>query len=197
MRNYAKLFLYILLCYTTVSQASAESLYIAIDVGQTSASKACYTDGIPGSITVTGCKEKATLFRVSGGYQFDPLWGAEISYGDYGKGKLGTATVPGLGVINLGDWQFIGFEIAGTATFPYSDAFSLTGKIGFAQTTIKFTRISMSATSTNLAYGIGAQYTLSHCIAIRAQFENLGVVGDNNTGTAKLVLLSAGIISRF
>ena len=195
MNKYAKIFFFIPLLYITTSPVLAENFYGAIDTGKTIAKNACYSDGIPGSLNLTGCTESAFLFRLNGGYQFSPMWGAEISYGDYGKGSLGTATLPEYGRINLGHWQFSGYEISGIATLPFSNAFSVIGKIGIAQTTIKFTRVPITATNTNIAYGIGAQYALSNCTALRAQLENLGIVGDDHTGKVKVILLTAGIVS--
>jgi opacity protein-like surface antigen len=57
---------------------------------------------------------------------------------------------------------------------------------------------SDSGTSTNLAFGIGAQYDFTQNAAIRAQYEDLGTVGDTNTtGTTKVTLLSAGVVFKF
>jgi OOP family OmpA-OmpF porin len=173
-----------------VSPAMADSFYGAFDVGQTTAKDAC--TGLPAG--VSGCKDTATLFRIAGGYQFAPMWGAEVSYGDYGKASAGT-----LGSLSV-DWQLSGLEVSGTGTFPLGNAFSLIGKLGIAQTKIELTGggASVSATSTKLAYGIGAQYDFTKNISVRAQYEDLGTVGDENTtGTSKVTLLSAGIVLKF
>jgi hypothetical protein len=99
------------------------------------------------------------MYRIAGGYQFATTWGAEVRYGNYGKesaGTFGTASA---------DWELSGIEISGTGTFPLTDAFSLIGKLGIALTTLKLTgkggMPSPSATSTKLAYGIGAQYDVT------------------------------------
>jgi len=102
------------------------------------------------------------------------------------------------------DYKLSGIQVSGTGTFHLGDAFALTGKIGIAQTDLKITgtcscgiAINQSANSTKLAYGIGAQYAFTNSVAIRAQYENLGTVGDNTTGTSKVSLLSVGVVLKF
>jgi len=173
----------------TISPVMAENFYGALDLGQTTAKDAC--TGLPAG--VSGCEDTASMFRVAGGYQFAPMWGVEISYGDYGKASAGT----GFGISI--DWQLSGFQVSGTGTFPLGDAFSLIGKLGIASTDLKLSGggSSLSATSTNLAYGIGAQYDFTKNISVRAQYEDLGNVGDDNTGKSKVTLLSAGVVYKF
>lgn len=198
MKNFAKSFAAILVVCTAISPAFADGFYGALDIGQTKAQDACSTTGLPAGSTVAGCKDTATMYRIAGGYQFAPMWGAEVSYGSYGKASMGVATVPFLGTIAAGDWQLSGLQVSGTGTFPLGNAFSLIGKLGIARTDIKLTAASVSATSTKLAYGIGAQYDFTKTVAVRAQYENLGTVGDvNTTGTAKVSLLSAGVVLKF
>jgi OmpA-OmpF porin, OOP family len=154
-------------------------------------------------ITAFRVEDTGTLFRIAGGYQFTPMWGAEVSYGSYGKESEGTATIPFFGTIS-GDWQASGLQVSGTGTFPIADGFSLLGKLGIARTDYKVsgtvfgTGVSNSGTSTNLAFGIGAQYDFTKSVSVRAQYEDLVTVGDTNTtGTTKVTLLSAGVVLKF
>jgi OOP family OmpA-OmpF porin len=194
----SKVFAAALILGAAVSPAMADSFYGALDVGQTKAKDTC--TGLPAG--VSGCEDTASMFRIAGGYQFAPMWGAEVSYGDYGKANLGTGDI--LGVTASGDWRISGFQVSGTGTFPVSTAFSLIGKVGIARTDLKLTvaalgiSVSESATTTNLAFGIGAQYDFTKNISVRAQYEDLGTVGNSNTtGTAKATLLSAGVVYKF
>jgi OmpA-OmpF porin, OOP family len=174
----------------TVSSAMADNFYVALDAGQTTAKDAC--TGLPAG--VTGCKDTATLVRGAGGYQFTPMWGAEVSYADYGKESLGT------GFGSSFDWHLTGLEISGTGTFPIaSSGFSVIAKLGVAQTNIKLTGggTSASATSTKFAFGVGGQYDFTKNLSVRAQYEDLGNVGDDTTGKSKVTLLSAGVVFRF
>jgi OOP family OmpA-OmpF porin len=195
-----KIAIAVLLSAFVATPALAENFYGALDVGQTKAGDACNITGLPAGSTVAGCKDTATLYRIAGGYQFAPMWGAEVSYGAYGKASMGTATIPFFGTVAAGDWQLSGLQVSGTGTFPLGDAFFLIGKLGIARTDLKLSGggASVSATSTKLAFGIGAQYDFTKSIAARAQYENLGTVGDTNTtGTAKVTLLSAGVVLKF
>jgi OmpA-OmpF porin, OOP family len=160
--------------------------YFALDVGQTLATDLC--SGMPSG--VTGCKDTAVLFRAAIGGQFTPMWGMEVSYGGLGKASAGSSV----------NWQIYSLQVSGTGTYPLSDKFSLIGKLGIARPDLKLTSggNSISDTNTNLAFGIGAQYDLTKSVAMRAQYENLGTVGNaNTTGTSKVVLLSAGIVFGF
>lgn len=163
--------------------AMAEGFYGAFDLGQTNVSDTC-NGGFAGS-----CNNTSTALRVGGGYQFVPMWSAEVSYGNYGKASTGGAA---------GDWETSGLQASGIGTFPVWEDLSVIGKVGIARTDFKLTASSRSSTTTSLAVGVGAQYAFSKDIAFRAQYENLGTVGDaNTTGTTKLTLLSAGVIFRF
>jgi OOP family OmpA-OmpF porin len=147
------------------------------------------------------CTDTATAFRFGGGYQFTPNLGIEANYGILGKPTM-SGTV--LGVAINGEAKLNTLQVAATGTYPVADAFSLIGKLGIARTTLDVSASgggfssSSSATSTKLAYGIGAQYDISKTLGVRAQYENLGEVGDvNTTGTTKVSLISAGVVFKF
>jgi opacity protein-like surface antigen len=55
----------------------------------------------------------------------------------------------------------------------------------------------VNSTTNNVAIGIGAQYSITDSIALRAQYEDLGTVGDTNTGTTKMTLITAGVVYSF
>jgi opacity protein-like surface antigen len=161
--------------------------YFALDAGKTSATDLC--SGMPSG--TSGCKDTAVLYRAAIGSQITPMWGIEVSYGDLGHasaGKLGSVSV---------DWQIHAIQVSGTGIFPVSDAFLLIGKLGIARPDLKLTGggNSINETNTNLAFGVGAQYDFTKSFAMRVQYEDLGTVGNTNTtGTAKVKLLSAGIV---
>lgn len=183
MKKLAKVFAAALIFGTAATPAMADGFYGALDIGQTNAKDTC-TGGL-----IAECKDTSTAVRVAGGYQFTPMWGTEVSYGDYSRSNLGGATVK---------FETSGLQASGTGTFPLGHDFSVIGKAGIARTTLKVTTTSLSATSTKLAFGIGAQYDFSKGLSARAQYELLGTVGDaNTTGTTKVTLLSVGAVLRF
>ncbi|MGB9094059.1 MAG: outer membrane beta-barrel protein [Gallionella sp.] len=187
-----------LLFGAAATPALAEGYYAALDAGQAKAKDAC--TGVPGGWT--GCKDNSSFFRIAGGYQFTPMWGAELSYADAGTTSLGSGVI--LGTAVSGDYKVSSVQLAGTGTFPIGNAFSFIAKLGIASSDLKITAsgggvtVDQSATSTKLAYGVGAQYDLTRNVSVRAQYEDLGDVGDSNTtGTSKVTLLSAGLVYKF
>lgn len=198
----SKVFAAALIFCTAATPAWADSYYVAIDLGRSTAKDIC--TGLTAG--VSGCTDTAALFRVAGGYQFGPrlpplrgferkpMFGVEASYGAYDNASAGT--VFGSSV----DWQISGLQLSGIGTFPIADAFSLLLKLGIARTDIKLSGVGVSvdSVSTNLAYGVGAQYDFTKNISARFQYENLGDVGDSNTtGVYKVALRSAGVVFKF
>jgi opacity protein-like surface antigen len=180
MKNLSTILLITMLWGAAGSSAMAQEFaYGAVDVGQSKASDVC---------TGPGCTDTAAVLRIAGGYQFVPMLGAEVSYGYYGRQSLGGSS---------GDWKASGFQASGIGTFPLGKGFSLTGKLGIAATRLERTASNQSATSTNLAFGIGARYDFNRDVGVRAQYENLGDVGDASTGKTNISLITAGIIVRF
>lgn len=160
-------------------------VYGAVDIGQSRAPDACPAGA-------AGCSNTSAVARAGLGYQFVQNFGAEISYGYYGKQSLGMA-----GATALGDWKASGFELAGVGTLPLTGGFALTGKIGIAPTTYEQTGAGRSVTSTNLAWGLGVRYGFSQKVALRAQYEDLGNVGDLASGQTHIRLITAGVVLGF
>lgn len=180
--------------------AADSAFYGAFDIGQSDAKDAC--NGIPAGVS---CKKTDTAFRLAGGYQFTPRWGAEISYADLGKVRASGLV---LGVPVTAEAKSNSVQLAATGTFPISGGFSIIGKLGIARTEVKesataalgglVASATAKATSTKAAYGIGAQYDFTKNVSVRAQYEDLGKVGDaNTTGTSKVTLVSAGLVFKF
>jgi opacity protein-like surface antigen len=206
MRIIFNAFAFALLFGAAVSPAAANSYYGAIDVGRSTVKDNCA--GL--SVGISGCKDTASMYRIASGYQFgpwhphlrgferEPMWAMEVSYGDYGKASGGT----GLGV-SSNDWRIRGLQLSGVGIFPFGNGFSLLLKFGVARTNAKVSGIvlgsgiNLSATRNNRAYGIGAQYDFTENISARAQYEDLGTAGDSNMGTNKIVLRSIGIVFKF
>lgn len=172
------------------SQAMAEETsgysYGAVDVGRSKASYLCPD-------TASGCGNSSGLIRGTIGYQFVEHIGAEVSYGYYGKQSLGS-----LGATSRGDWRADGYQLSAVLTSnKFRDNWRITGKLGFASTTLQNTALNHSATSTNLAAALGVRYDFSQDVGARLQYENLGWVGDGITGSSLIWLLTAGMVFKF
>jgi OmpA-OmpF porin, OOP family len=181
----------LILC-AMVSPVRAENFYAAIDYGQSNLSDICASNP-PG---VNGCQNTGILFRVAVGMQLAPMWAVEASYGDLGGASIGA----GAGL--SGTWKGNGLQVSGIGAFPIANQFSIIGKLGIVRADLEVagfypgTGFDFTNTTTNVAYGIGVQYDMRK-VAIRAQYENLGTIGDaNTTGTTKATLLSFGLLYR-
>jgi hypothetical protein len=181
----------LILC-AMVSPVRAENFYAAIDYGQSNLSDIC-ANNPPG---VNGCQDTGILFRIAVGMQLAPMWAVEASYVDFGGASIGA----GAGL--SGNWKGNGLQVSGIGRFPIANQFSIIGKLGIVRAELEVagsypgTGFDFTNTTTNVAYGIGVQYDMKK-VAIRAQYENLGTIGNaNTTGTTKASLLSAGLLYR-
>lgn len=186
----------VLASFSGAALAEGSSFYVAVDVGQSKAKDAC--TGIPAG---ESCKDTDTAFRGGLGYQVNPSLGVEVGYGDYGAAKA-SGTV--LGFPATAKVASTGWQVSAVGSLPMSESFALTGKLGAAITkaevsgTVLGTTVAVgTANTTKLVYGIGVRYNISKSIALRAQYENLGTIGNDTIGKSKLSLLTAGATFAF
>ena len=168
---------------TGVTPAFAGNFFGALDLGQARAKNICDSAASAG---IRDCKDTSTASRFGGGYQFNPMWGAEVSYAQYGHAELGQ---------DRGNWKMKGVHLSGTAACPLSNSLALTAKLGVSRLNFETTTAlgsSFSKTNIKPAFGLGVRYALTKKIAVRAQYERLGEVGDARTGTAQIKLISLG-----
>jgi opacity protein-like surface antigen len=192
MMSSLKVFAATLMLAMAASTAIAGDFYGAFDVGQTTAHSIC--SALPGNMN--GCTDTASIMRIAGGYQITPRFGMEIGYGSYGTAKLAA------GFSTSAEWQMIGLQLSGTITDPIAAGFSSIFKIGLASTELKLSGSALNVgsyktTKTQFSWGLGIKYDFSQEIAVRAQYDELGNVGDNNTGSYKTTLLSIGMVYQF
>lgn len=178
----------VLASFSGAALAEGSNFYGAIDVGQTKANDAC--NGMPAGVS---CKDTDTAVRGSLGYQVNPSLGVEVSYADYGAAKANA------GAVEL-KAAATGWQVSAVGSLPVAESFALTGKLGAAFTKVEASGTAMgitvalgSANTTTLAYGIGVRYNISKSIALRAQYEDIGKVGDDaTTGKSRLTLFTVG-----
>jgi hypothetical protein len=175
--------------------ATAEGYYATFDAGESLATDACDTAGLPAGSTIAGCRNTGHMYRLAVGRQFTRTWGAELSYSEYGNSSRGVATLPGGGKLHLGDWKLSGPQLTATYLLPVTSSFALTAKAGIAYTNYTlFSTELISADKAGLTIGFGARYKLDRHFAVRSQFEHLGRLGaPATTGTINAALLSLGL----
>jgi opacity protein-like surface antigen len=193
---------------------------IVLSAGYAKEKDACTSPVIAGEYYPGAtCSEKHSVFRFAYDYQFTPLWGFEISYGDLAKAQAsGTEYFDGY----PGAWKMKanGWAIAGTATVPMGGGLSLLGKIGGVRAEFDESDTTYCGSCTpvgdwvlkdqyrihtaksGLTYGLGLQYDFNNTFAIRAQYENFGkytFTHPYNGSTFKMSLsqVSAGFVFKF
>lgn len=149
--------------------------------------------------------ERATGWKLYGGYKFNQTFGIEGGYVNLGKFNYGYAD--GAGNAAQQSYKVNGFSLAGTATLPLGQGFSAFGKAGFfvsraadsaSGTAVGFTQLNGDHRVATPLLGVGLQYDLNKSYALRAEYENYGTVGNQAaSGRAKADLLSVGLTFKF
>jgi OOP family OmpA-OmpF porin len=118
--------------------------------------------------------EDDTAFKITGGYQINRTFAAEVSYGNF---------------FDKGGVEITGFELVGVATFPLANKFSAYGKLGFLMWEAE--GFGQSEDGTDLTFGLGVQYDVTNKLGIRAGWQRY----DADDSDADL--FSLGVIYRF
>ena len=187
-----------------LAQAPLSGFYVGGSVGGADARSVCTTNWLPAGTTIGGCEDKDIGWKVYGGYQFTPHWGAEIGYLDFGKQRWGVAiggAVPATAEAEVKAWQ-----LAFTGTLPLmpgstwsSPGFSIFGKLGLyrSDTDVSAGGISASGRSTDWMWGVGAKWDFTRNLSMRIEWERLNNTGNNTVGTSDFEMLSIGAMFRF
>jgi len=77
-----------------------------------------------------GCDDSDTTFGINVSYNFNKVWGAELGYVDLGD-YSGSADLGFFGTFDVSA-DLSAAYLAGTGTYNFNDAWSLTGRLGFA-----------------------------------------------------------------
>jgi OOP family OmpA-OmpF porin len=104
-------------------------------------------------------------WKLYGGYQFNPTWGAELGYNDLGQYRGA----------DVESWT-----LAGTGTMPLNERWSLLGKLGVAMNRPQSAGLS---DRTDLLMGLGVGYTLSRNVGLRLEYEDFGKMAKNGIGS--------------
>jgi OOP family OmpA-OmpF porin len=187
-----------------LAQAPLTGFYVGASGGLAEARSSCSTNWLPAGTTIGGCEEKDFGWKVYGGYQFTPHWGAEVGYLDFGKQKWGVAI--GGAVQATAEAEAKAWTLVGTGTLPLipgsgwsSPAFSIFGKIGLyrSDTDVRAGGISANGRSTDWTWGVGAKWDFTRNVSMRIEWERLNNTGNNTIGTTDLEMLSIGAMFRF
>jgi opacity protein-like surface antigen len=128
-----------------------------------------------GGVNATGSDGYKASAKVFGGVQLTPTFGVEAGYTDLREANhsFTIAGVPGSGVTD-GKRAYL----AGKATMPVSDVFSVYGKLGagYNKTELRSATplVSRSDSKTELYAGLGGEYNLNEKMALTLEYERYG-----------------------
>ncbi len=119
----------------------------------------------------SGNKVSGKLF---GGYEFDKMFGVEAGYTDFGSKSFAFNN----GASNI-DTDSHAFYVAGKATTPINEQFSVFGKLGAVNThdnvSGRGTAVNFRGDSkTGLYASVGGQYAINKNVALTAEVEHYG-----------------------
>lgn len=104
-------------------------------------------------------------WKVFGGYQINPTWGIELGYTDLGKYRGA----------EVESWS-----LAGTATLPLAERWTLLGKLGFARNNAEFAGAEQKSST---LVGVGVGYAINPNLGLRLEYEDYGKLANTGVGT--------------
>ena len=151
-------------------------------------------------------RDRATGYKLFGGYQFTPNLGVEAGFFDLGRFGYSAHTTPA-GTLN-GDMRARGLNLDVVGTLPLTGKLSALGRVGvtsvrasdsFSATgaaRVPYANANPSQRSTNLKVGLGLMYELTDSLALRAEAERYSLK-DAVGNKGHVDLFSVGLIYRF
>lgn len=146
--------------------------------------------------------ENPKSLSFSAGYHFSPIWAVEGGYTSVAESSFSSN-----GTGNFTYSQSI-WSAAAVGTYAVNDTFEVFGKLGLGIVSAKaavtgtttlngVTNTSLSANTSSVIYGIGAQYNVSKQVGIRAQYESLGKTTPDSSTGLDLTRVSVGLVYNF
>ena len=142
-----------------------------------------------------------TGFKIGGGYAFNRNFAVEAAYVDLGKA---TASGTFAGSNASVTFKASGLVVAAVGMVPLSQQFSLLGRLGLINATVKVDaslgNASASDKSTDMktTFGVGVAYSFTQQFAVRADYDIYQKLGDSaTTGESDVNMLSIGVVYKF
>jgi OOP family OmpA-OmpF porin len=181
----------LLLTLGTLPAVAQESAwFVGAGAGRTKIQDAC------GSLPGVACDDSDTGWKIFGGYQWNPYFGVEAAYVDFGKGTVGSVA----GVPTTSSLKAWGLSAQAVGTLPIGDRFGLFGKLGLAYTaadvsgTVGGVPVSTDDNNIGLTFGFGGKYNFTRNWGMRVEWERFQDVGDSNSDVD---LLAVGVVYTF
>ena len=166
------------------SMYSPGSSYVGFNVGKSNFS-------LGNGVGVFPSDRKDTSYNLYAGSYFNPNFGLELGYTDFGRARRGG-----------GDTKAMGFNLSVVGKVPLTNSFNLLGKVG---TTYGRTEVSSAPgsgisggkeTGFGISYGIGAEYVFNPQLSAVLQYDahDLKFAG---SGRDRIDATSVGLRYRF
>lgn len=115
--------------------------------------------------------------KVYGGIQFNPMFGAEVGYTDFGKSDYSYNVN---GATGRAEADAKSFYLVGTARYPVYDKINVIGKLGVAHNKNDVEASGLAAayngdSSRNSVYAsLGAEYAINEKVSLSLEYEHYG-----------------------
>ncbi|MDO8827601.1 outer membrane beta-barrel protein [Methylophaga sp.] len=171
--------------------------YLGANVGQAKSSDFCseVSDDLSSlSLTRTSCDDSDSAYKIFAGYSFTENWAVEGAYADLGEFSIDYTDGSTSGKAKA---ELDAVSIAMVGKLPLTDDFNLFAKLGLyhsntdASATFGGVRASDDDSSTDGLFGLGASYSLTESLAIRAEWERY------MDSDADIDLMSVGLMYTF
>jgi OOP family OmpA-OmpF porin len=159
------------------------------------------------TVTGSGNTTKGTSYKLFGGYQFTPNWGAELAYNNLGSKYSATFTDKTTGSTGFAPFKLRNAYFAGTGTLPLGGGFALFAKVGMVKNQTQGSGacagatcvpVGQDKTRTQPFMGAGAEFPLGKTLALRLEYEDYGKVSNDDiwgTGASGSVKANSWFLS--
>lgn len=160
---------------STPALAQDSSWFVGVGISYLKSDEAC-----PGAAAGAACDDKATTWKIFGGYQFNSYLGIELGLSDMGDWP---ASVTGLGAATA---KLRVFETVFVGTLPLSQRFSIYGKGGIYQWDADYifpagVGGSADADGNDFTFGAGVRINFTRNTALRLEWQRYNKLGDPAT----------------
>jgi OmpA-OmpF porin, OOP family len=192
------------LAQTQTRSASPDGPYIGLGLGATdfSLKKEDFTGATATSSTLD---QRGTGFKLFGGYRLGDHLAVEAQFASLGEASIRYRNAAGAaGLLGTETYKVSVLSVAAVGVLPLGEDITLFAKAGpsFSSSESVFNNrvLGTNSKSSNagLLVGVGASYSLTANLSLRAELENYSRIGDvKKAGRSTVTLLSAGLSYRF
>jgi OOP family OmpA-OmpF porin len=194
---------------TGLVYAQQSNFYVVGGVGQSTADM---QDAAGPTLVTAGAAgvsstldKKDTTWALGVGYKFNQNFAVEAAYFDMGKFSNKATGSAGVNTVGVNaEWTGSGIGLSALGILPINADFSVFAKAGVAHTELKVkvdgTRngvVIATAAAKSREFvptvGLGAEYSLTKNVAIRAEYDRYFNVGNNETGEADADSITVGV----